>query len=162
MNIQSSVKPFRNPTQLAGSTKSGASSSVEPLREDGDSFEASDRSEFGARVMGGFMGALVGGIAGAAGSQSAALASGLGAGIATTVTLGPHLTQAVKSGLNGDTLNDVAVTTSAIFAGGVTLSAFSAAAGLGAFALDQALPGAGRIVGAAMGAAAGASLGIWN
>lgn len=161
MNIQSSIKQRGNLTRFASSTTT-RSSSAETEKQAGDKYVPSESKEFGPRVLGGFVGAVIGGIAGSAGSQSAMLASGLGAGIATTSTLGPHLTRAVKSGLNGDPLNDVALTTSAVFAGGVTLSAFSAAAGLGAYALDQALPGAGRLVSAAMGAAAGASIGIWN
>lgn len=124
-----------------------------------DSFIPSENS-FGSRVLGGFVGAIVGGIAGAVSSDSAAIASGLGAGIATAATLGPELSQAVKAGLNGEPLNDLALTTGAVFAGGITLTSFSAAASLGAFALDQALPGSGRLVSAALGAAAGASIGL--
>lgn len=122
----------------------------------------SQRSSFGPRVLGGFVGAVVGGIAGAVSPEAAGVASGLGAGVAVTATLGPKLTETVRSGLNGNPINDLALTSSAVFAGGITLSSFSAAAGLSAYALDQALPGAGRVFSAAIGAAAGASLGIWN
>ena len=123
MNIQSSLRQPGNLSHLTSTVNSRPSSPAEPERQIGDEYVASESSEFGARVLGGFVGAVVGGIGGSAGSQSALLASGLGAGIATTATLGPHLSKAVKSGLNGDPINDVALTTSAVFAGGVTLSA---------------------------------------
>ena len=160
MNIKSSV-PFQKISRETPAVKATPQQERENVDSGGDFFQPSE-SSFGPRVLGGFVGAVVGGIAGSVSTEAAVLASGLGAGVATTATLGSHLTEAVKSGLNGDPLNDVALTTSAIFAGGVALSSFSAAAGMGAYALDQVLPGSGRLMSAALGAAAGASIGIWN
>lgn len=160
MNIQSSLKPKLFSVETP-KTAPEAPSQQAPNPGTEDVFESS-RSTFGPRLLGGLVGAVVGGVAGSMSGESAMITSGLGAGIATVATLGPHFSEAVKSGLNGDPINDVALTTSAIFAGGIALTSFSAAAGLSAFALDQAVPGSGRILSAVMGAAAGASVGIWN
>ncbi len=162
MNILTS-SPTANqgrPTQMPSPTNSKPSEEVSLAGKDQvelGSELGGGESKWMTRLLGAAAGAVVGGFVGG-NPGSAASVTGLGVGAGTVTTLGPAFAETVKEGLNGDPINDFALTTSALFAGGITLTAFSAAAGLSSFALDQALPGSGRLLSAAAGAFAGAGL----
>ncbi len=103
---------------------------------------------------------LVGAFAGAAGPLGVAAVAGLGAAGNAVAHFGSEYLETVQEGMSDNPLMNLALGASAIFAAGVILT--SVAGGGGALGLGLATLVPTNLVGAAVGAAAGAGLGIWN
>jgi len=119
-------------------------------------------SSFGRRVVGGITGALVGILAGHAGPGGVALAAGLGGAAVTVATAGPVLKEGLEQSLNGDLLNDLAMTCGTIAAGSMLPATTAGAEGGLGFALAYALPAASPVLGGLIGASVGAYFGMRN